>query len=301
MLHRLKLFAIAISALGFSLTAALADEALMDGVRPFMCDGEAIVFLDTDKGWVISANPTAEVKSTDNGWRFEDTLSGSVWYLREVKRRSWVIDGISEDGHFQADCTDLADSVSQVVTIIKPRLDEGIVQTQLQLTTTASELEVAKALNSQLQTKIENIAAASANEIASAQAVLKTQISNLKMQHKDELSKLTAELEKANAQLLESTKALGGMEGNRKEQLANLFADDDTTSIRSYLMDVSSAAPELRQEQAKLLMILLPNRSNYYCFEQLGEGKLNFNSPNFCETSLVNAIQFALEDQTAID
>ena len=301
MLHRLKLFAIAIAALGFVTSEAIADEALLDGVRPFMCDGEAIVFFETDNGWVISTSPTAEVKSTDNGWRYEDPLSGSVWYLREVKRRSWVIDGISEDGYFTVDCIDLADSVSQVVTIIKPRLDEGIVQTQLQLTTTASELEVAKALNSQLQTKIENIASASANEIASAQAVLKTQISNLKMQHKDELSKLTAELEKANAQLLESTKALGGMEGYRKEQLANLFAGDDTTSIRSYLMDVSSAAPELRQEQAKLLMILLPNRSNYYCFEQLGEGKLNFNSPNFCETSLVNAIQFALEDQTAID
>ena len=70
MLHRLKVFAIAIAALGFSLTAALADEALLDGVRPFMCDGEAIVFLETDSGWAISTDPTAEITSTDNGWRY---------------------------------------------------------------------------------------------------------------------------------------------------------------------------------------------------------------------------------------
>ena len=142
MLHRLKLFAIAISALGFSLTAALADEALMDGIRPFICDGEAIVFLDTDKGWVISANPTAEVKSTDNGWRFEDIFSGDVWYLREVSRNSWVIDGVSENGHFQADCIDLADSVSQVVTTIKPRLNDGILNIERQLATALQQLKV---------------------------------------------------------------------------------------------------------------------------------------------------------------
>lgn len=296
MLHRLKVFAIAIAALGFVTSEAIADEALLDGVRPFMCDGEAIVFFETDNGWVISTSPTAEVKSTDNGWRFEDTLSGGVWYLREESRNSWVVDGVSEDGHFTADCIDLADSVSQVVTIIKPRLDEGIVKTQLQLTAVASELEVATALNNQLQSKIENISAAHAIEIASAQAVLRTQFSYLEMQHKGELSKLEAELAKANGQLIETTKALGELEGYRKEQLANLFAGDDATSIRSYLMDISSAAPELRQEQAKLLVTLLPNRSSYYCFEKLGEGKLNFNSPNFCETSLVNVIQFALED-----
>jgi hypothetical protein len=137
MLHRLKLFAIAISALGFSLTAALADEALMDGVRPFMCDDEAIVLLQTDNGWEISTDPTAEIKSTNNGWRFEDTFSGGVWYLREESRNSWVVDGVSENGHFTADCIDLADSVSQVVTTIKPRLAENMMA---QLTDTQAQL-----------------------------------------------------------------------------------------------------------------------------------------------------------------
>ena len=137
MLHRLKLFAIAISALGFSLTAALANEALMDGIRPFICDGEAIVFLEIDKGWMLSTDPTAEVKSTNNGWRYEDTFSGGVWYLRKESRNSWVIDGISEDGHFSADCIDLADSVSQVVMIMKPSLDENLIA---QLTGTQAQL-----------------------------------------------------------------------------------------------------------------------------------------------------------------
>jgi hypothetical protein len=86
MLRRLKLPSVLIISLLFSATMVRADEALMDGVRPFMCDGEAIVLLQTDNGWEISTDPTAEVKSTDNGWRYEDTLSGGVWYLREESR-----------------------------------------------------------------------------------------------------------------------------------------------------------------------------------------------------------------------
>ena len=111
-------------------TEATADEALMDGVRPFICDGEAVVFLESNNGWVISTDPTAEVKPIDNGWRYEDTLSGYVWYLREESRNSWVIEGLSEDGYVKADCIDVADSVSEVVTIIKPRLNDSIVETQ---------------------------------------------------------------------------------------------------------------------------------------------------------------------------
>lgn len=151
MLHRLKVFTIAIAALGFVASEAIADEALLDGVRPFMCDGEAIVFFETDNGWMISTSPTAEVKSTDNGWRFEDTLSGDVWYLREESRNSWVVDGVSEDGHFTADCIDLADSVSQVVTIIKPRLDEGILDIEEALTSVRRQLSEALSKNSELQ------------------------------------------------------------------------------------------------------------------------------------------------------
>ena len=111
-------------------TQATADEALMDGVRPFICNGETFVFLENSSGWVVSTYPTAEIKPTDNGWRYEDTVSGDVGYLREESRNSWVIEELSEDGHRKADCIDVADSVSQVVTIIKPRLNDSIVETQ---------------------------------------------------------------------------------------------------------------------------------------------------------------------------
>ena len=133
MLRCLKLPSALIMSMYCSATLVQADEQLLDGVRPFICDGEAIVFLETDNGWEISTDPTAEVKSTDNGWRFEDIFSGGVWYLREESRNSWVIDGVSENGHFHADCIDLADSVSQVVTIIKPRLDQAILGTEQEL------------------------------------------------------------------------------------------------------------------------------------------------------------------------
>lgn len=137
MFKTLKLSSALIMSMFCSATLVQADEQLLDGVRPFICDGEAIVFLEADNGWMISTSPTAEVKSTGNGWRFEDTLSGGVWYLREESRNSWVVDGVSEDGHFTADCIDLADSVSQVVTIIKPNLDENLID---QLTGTQAQL-----------------------------------------------------------------------------------------------------------------------------------------------------------------
>ena len=131
-------------------TEATADEALMEGVRPFICDGEAVVFLESDNGWVISTDPTAEVKPIDNGWRYEDTLSGYVWYLREESRNSWVIEGLSEDGYVKADCIDVADRVSQVVTIIKPRLDAAIASIQNDLVETKEALASSEQENVQL-------------------------------------------------------------------------------------------------------------------------------------------------------
>ena len=194
MLRCLKLPSALIMSMYCSATLVQADEALMDGVRPFMCDGEAIVLLQTDNGWEISTDPTAEVKSTDNGWRYEDTLSGSVWYLREAKRRSWVIDGISEDGHFSADCIDLADSVSQVVMIIKPRLDENLIaqltgtQTQLtdiqaQFADTDAELQKTKDELSKTQTLI------SQGEILAIQRVQRLCIWMKTYQHLDVLDR----------------------------------------------------------------------------------------------------------------
>ena len=144
MFQKLKRYTFALITLVLYCHEATADEALMDGVRPFICDGEAIVFQETNDGWVISTDPTAEVKPTGNGWRYEDALNGGVWYLREESRNSWVIEGLSEDGYFKLDCLDVADSVSQVVTIIKPRLDENmmaqLMDIQSQLAETKSEL-----------------------------------------------------------------------------------------------------------------------------------------------------------------
>ena len=140
MFRKLKVCTFALLAFGFASHEAAADETLLNGIRPFMCDGEAIVLLEADNGWVISTDPTAEVKSTDNGWRYEDTLSGTVWYLREESRNSWVIDGLSKNGHFELNCVDLAESVSHVVTIIKPRLDKGILNIEAQLLDTQAQL-----------------------------------------------------------------------------------------------------------------------------------------------------------------
>ena len=140
MFHKLKVCTLAFVAFGFTPDGAVADEALMNGVRPFICDGDAIVLFEDDDGWKIPTYSAAKVKRTDNGWRLEDTNDGSVMYLREESDYSWVVDRVSEEGHTKLDCVDLADSVSQAVTIIKPRLYEGIVDTQRRLAEKSAEL-----------------------------------------------------------------------------------------------------------------------------------------------------------------
>lgn len=150
MRHKLKACTLALIAFGFTPHGAVADEVLMNGVHPFICDGDAIVFMETDDGWTSSGGANAEVKRTDSGWRFEDTKSGAVGFLREEEGRSWVIAGISEAGPFELDCVDLVDSVSQVVTLIKPRLDEGIVDTQRRLAEKSAELSALREKYDQL-------------------------------------------------------------------------------------------------------------------------------------------------------
>ena len=149
---RLSLKALTLIALvfGISSQAAKADVDLTDGIRAFICEGEAVVLFEADAGWLAPTDPTAEVKRIGNGWRYEDTLNGEVWYLREESRNSWVMEGLSEDGFFTADCIDVAGSVSEVVTIIKPRLDAAIASIQNDLVETKEALTSSEQENVQL-------------------------------------------------------------------------------------------------------------------------------------------------------
>ena len=153
MFHKLKVCTLAFVAFGFTPDGAVADEALMNGVRPFICDGDAIVLFEDDDGWKTPTYSAAKVKRTDNGWRLEDTNDGSVMYLREESDYSWVVDRVSEEGHTKLDCVDLADSVSQAVTIIKPRLDQAILGTERALREAKLQLANELVKNSDLRAK----------------------------------------------------------------------------------------------------------------------------------------------------
>lgn len=150
MLKSLKLPSAFIMSLFCFAPLVQADEQLLDGVHPFICDDSAFVFLESNSGWEISNSHALEVKSTQNGWRVEDTLTGEVWYLRQERSGSWVLNGLYEDGHFTVDCIDLADSIAEVITLIKPRLDLAILDTERALRETASELSDEVTKNSQL-------------------------------------------------------------------------------------------------------------------------------------------------------
>jgi hypothetical protein len=130
---RLKMFSLAVLMLGVTATQSIANEALLDGVRTFICDGEAVVLFETDAGWLMPTDPTAELVRTKNGWRHEDPSSGRVWYLREEGRNSWFVEMLSVDGYEQTDCIHLESSIREVVEIIKPKIMENIKEIQSEL------------------------------------------------------------------------------------------------------------------------------------------------------------------------
>ena len=136
----LKKLIFVIFTIGATTTQGIASEALLEGVRPFICNGSAVVLLKTETGWVNPSDPSTELTRIKTGWRMEDPLSGQVAYLIEENRNSWSIEVLSEEGYAKVDCMDIADSVSDVVTIIKPKLDQNISQTQEDLNSVTEHL-----------------------------------------------------------------------------------------------------------------------------------------------------------------
>ena len=121
---------------------SIADESLLEGVRTFICDGDAIILVETDAGWILPEEPTAELRSTTSGWRYEESsASGFVWYLQEVKLNTWVIEGLGEQGYLKTDCIDLTNTITDIVAIIKPRLNENIHETERSLEQALSRIE----------------------------------------------------------------------------------------------------------------------------------------------------------------
>ena len=142
---------------GISSQAAKADVDLTDGIRPFICDGETVVLVETNAGWLMPTDPTAELVRTKSGWRHEDRSSGQVWYLKEEEQNSWIVEMLSEDGYLKFDCVDIAQSVSEVVTIIKPRIDENIAQTEKNLADLGDRLKSALSRISKLKMENEKV------------------------------------------------------------------------------------------------------------------------------------------------
>ena len=108
----------------------------MDGVKSFICDGpegardEPIVLLDTDTGWLIPTEPTLKVAKINDGWRISGQELGFLGYLKQLTSGAWSFDLLSNRGYEKFDCIDISDSVSEVITVIKPLLNDSILETQ---------------------------------------------------------------------------------------------------------------------------------------------------------------------------
>lgn len=148
--RRFKLPSALIMSMFCSATLVQADEQLLDGVRPFMCDGETVVLLETDDGWAITSEPDYKVSELRNGWQIGDQGMGFIAYLKEYEQDEWTLEVLSDDGYEGVSCIDLAEGVSEVVTAIKPRLDEAIVDTQAALVEATRNLRIAEQNNERL-------------------------------------------------------------------------------------------------------------------------------------------------------
>ena len=251
----LKKLIFVIFTIGATTTQGIASEALLEGVRPFICNGSAVVLLKTETGWVNPSDPSTELTRIKTGWRMEDPLSGQVAYLTEENRNSWQIEVLSEEGYVKVDCMDIADSVSDVVTIIKPKLDQNISQTQEDLNSVKEHLmesvvEISE-LTSENEKVLENLnktkvtLEAKNNEYDQKQK----ELIFVKKQFRDSLSEIS-ELKLENEKVLESlNKTKATLEAKHNEYIAlRSFVTQNPSGALLVLNELLTMSPSERNQ-----------------------------------------------------
>ena len=251
----LKKLIFVIFTIGVTTTQVIASEALLEGVRPFICNGSAVVLLETETGWVNPSDPSTELTRIKTGWRMEDPLSGQVAYLTEENRNSWSIEVLSEEGYAKIDCMDIADSVSDVVTIIKPKLDQNISQTQEDLNSVKEHLmesvvEISE-LTSENEKVLENLnktkvtLEAKNNEYDQKQK----ELIFVKKQFRDSLSEIS-ELKLENEKVLESlNKTKATLEAKHNEYIAlRSFVTQNPSGALLVLNELLTMSPSERNQ-----------------------------------------------------
>ena len=251
----LKKLIFVIFTIGVTTTQVIASEALLEGVRPFICNGSAVVLLETETGWVNPSDPSTELTRIKTGWRMEDPLSGQVAYLTEENRNSWSIEVLSEEGYAKIDCMDIADSVSDVVTIIKPKLDQNISQTQEDLNSVKQQLmesvvEISE-LTSENEKVLENLnktkvtLEAKNNEYDQKQK----ELIFVKKQFRDSLSEIS-ELKLENEKVLESlNKTKATLEAKHNEYIAlRSFVTQNPSGALLVLNELLTMSPSERNQ-----------------------------------------------------
>lgn len=251
----LKKLIFVIFTIGVTTTQVIASEALLEGVRPFICNGSAVVLLETETGWVNPSDPSTELTRIKTGWRMEDPLSGQVAYLTEENRNSWSIEVLSEEGYAKVDCMDIADSVSDVVTIIKPKLDQNISQTQEDLNSVTEQLmksvgEILE-LTSVNDKVLEKLNRTKATLDAKHNEYIETQkeLISVKKQFRDSLSKIS-ELKLENEKVLENlNKTKATLEAKHKEYIAlRSFVTQNPSGALLVLDELLTMSPSERNQ-----------------------------------------------------
>ena len=150
-IRSIKRLVLVILTLGITTPALLAETALTDGIRAFICNGEAVVLKETGANWFLTdGNDSFKIQKKGNGWNWEK--NGSV-YLSEVGRREWLIEILSSDGYSKSDCTDITESVAEVIEVVKPKLNENISTIIADLASVKEQMLLLNMLNASLALK----------------------------------------------------------------------------------------------------------------------------------------------------
>lgn len=228
MLKHLQILTLATLAFGFATEASQAKEPLLDGVRSFICDEQPFILIENDQGWTLAEAPELRVQETRNGgWQLGDQGMGFIAYLREKERGKWIIENLAEDGYEKLECINVTESLSGVVTIIKPRLNESIEETQQQLATSIEQLSSLQKQSNEAQIRIDSLEADYNEALAKIAAdyrrrtTLEQQANALSAENEG----LIADLRSAQASLEELQKSLSEMKVRYSRLLNGESAD----------------------------------------------------------------------------
>lgn len=163
---------------------AQSDEALLDGVFHYYCQGIPITITKSeekaDVKWIDPNNNSSLITKTDDGWKIISENPEYLSFIRTDESNDLVVEFLTRDGFSSAYCIDLRDSLAEVFRTIRPRindnaakLSEDLVVENRKLKGLASQANLLREMNAEGKIEITKLR----NELRVVNDRLKSEIS----------------------------------------------------------------------------------------------------------------------------